>query len=103
MDQQRIETGVVQFGSDYPGYFIRGDDCFAYALYLESALNNLPDNNDFDLMVAKINIAALIGMLRSSNCFLVDEKKYACQFLKTYDECVIKTEPEQFKNYGENI
>lgn len=30
----RVETGVVQFGDDWPGVFIRGDDAF----YLSTAL-----------------------------------------------------------------
>jgi hypothetical protein len=26
---ERVETGPVQFGDDWPGLFIRGDDCLA--------------------------------------------------------------------------
>jgi hypothetical protein len=25
--ENRVETGAVQFGNDWPGLFIRGDDC----------------------------------------------------------------------------
>lgn len=32
----RVETGVVQFGNDWPGVFIRGDNGAGYALALES-------------------------------------------------------------------
>lgn len=31
-DQERIETGAVQFNDDWPGLFIRGDN--AYVLYV---------------------------------------------------------------------
>lgn len=34
----RVETGVVQFGEDWPGVFIRGDNALGYALALEAAL-----------------------------------------------------------------
>lgn len=31
----RVETGVVQFGEDWPGYFIRGDDCMRLRMEME--------------------------------------------------------------------
>ena len=34
----RVETGVVQFGDDWPGVFIRGDNAAALAMSLEQAL-----------------------------------------------------------------
>lgn len=33
-----IETGAVQFGDDWPGVFIRGDNAMAFALYVEMEL-----------------------------------------------------------------
>ena len=33
--KERVETGAVKFGDDWPGLFIRGDDAF----YLEQILN----------------------------------------------------------------
>lgn len=33
----RPETGVMQFGDDWPGVFIRGDNAFAYAIALKHA------------------------------------------------------------------
>jgi hypothetical protein len=38
---KRVETGPVQFGSDWPGLFIRGDDALYYAIALEKGLNAL--------------------------------------------------------------
>lgn len=35
-DGKRVETGVVQFGDDWPGVFLRGDD--AYLRYGSAAL-----------------------------------------------------------------
>lgn len=37
----RIESGVVQFGDDWPGVFFRGDTAFAYASQLQEALEGL--------------------------------------------------------------
>lgn len=35
----RPETGTMQFGDDWPGVFIRGDDAFAFATAIRSVLN----------------------------------------------------------------
>jgi hypothetical protein len=37
----RAETGVIAFGDDWPGVFIRGDDAFGYAHSLRIALEAL--------------------------------------------------------------
>jgi len=29
MESRRVETGVVRFGEDWPGYFLRGDDALS--------------------------------------------------------------------------
>jgi len=39
----RVETGPVQFGDDWPGVFIRGDNAFAYSMALSDALEQLED------------------------------------------------------------
>jgi hypothetical protein len=41
----RVETGAIQFGEDWIGYFIRGDDCFGLAAQiklLEGYLSDAP-------------------------------------------------------------
>jgi hypothetical protein len=50
----RVETGVTQFGDDWPGVFIRGDDAFAFALYLESV----------ERTGDEINVEGLLNLLR---------------------------------------
>ncbi len=42
--KHRIETGAVQFGDDWPGLFIRGDDAFYLRQILESILEYIPEN-----------------------------------------------------------
>lgn len=35
----RVETGPVQFGDDWPGVFLRGDNALGYALALREQLD----------------------------------------------------------------
>ena len=39
---ERIETGAIRFGDDWPGLFIRGDN----AVYLSFAIKKLLDEGD---------------------------------------------------------
>ena len=62
---ERVETGPVQFGDDWPGVFIRGDNAMALALYLEqfvaAADNYCPGEN----AIARANVERHIAFLRS--------------------------------------
>jgi hypothetical protein len=40
----RVETGVVQFGADWPGVFIRGDEALALAGVIDNLARYLPTN-----------------------------------------------------------
>jgi hypothetical protein len=42
----RVETGALQFGEDWPGLFLRGDDCLHLLLWLEHMLENDTDSID---------------------------------------------------------
>lgn len=35
---ERVETGPVQFNDDWPGLFIRGDECFCILTVVDSVL-----------------------------------------------------------------
>ncbi len=37
----RPETGVLRFGDDWPGYFMRGDSAVAFAIRLESVMSRM--------------------------------------------------------------
>lgn len=41
--EPRVETGPVQFGDDWPGVFIRGDNAFFYARGLERLIRETED------------------------------------------------------------
>lgn len=36
---ERVETGVVQFGDDWPGIFLRGDAALPYSMYLRQLMD----------------------------------------------------------------
>jgi len=38
---ERVETGAVKFGDDWPGIFIRGDDCLKLILVLDVSTGNV--------------------------------------------------------------
>ena len=65
---KRVETGVTQFGDDWPGVFIRGDCAFGYAMYLRNFINNEKDE------ISKASVFGLLSLLESC-----DER--ACQEL----------------------
>jgi hypothetical protein len=58
----RVETGPVQFGKDWPGTFIRGDDSAYYAMLL----NQLLETGEVDL-ISKIQLRGLVEELHGSN------------------------------------
>jgi hypothetical protein len=58
--KERVETGNLKFGDDWTGLFIRGDDAFAYALFLEKVLEDKADVLD------KIQLKSLLVLLRGT-------------------------------------
>lgn len=54
----RVESGVMQFGDDWPGVFFRGDDALYFAHLLSTALEESEISNWEDY----IAIAALQGL-----------------------------------------
>jgi hypothetical protein len=42
----RVETGAVQFGDDWPGLFIRGDNALALMLWIRSLSELLANHPD---------------------------------------------------------
>ena len=54
----RIETGPLIVNEDWCGLFIRGDECFAYRLALESILTQREDRVD------KLHLGTLNDLLK---------------------------------------
>jgi hypothetical protein len=72
-EHTRVETGAVQFNSDWPGVFIRGDNAVGYAMCLEQALKILKSESDlhdgcqdFALAIALVNLDSLKKLLQSA-------------------------------------
>ena len=40
---ERVESGAVQFGNDWPGIFLRGDNTFGFLLAMKSFLDKTPE------------------------------------------------------------
>lgn len=59
---ERVETGPIQFGDDWPGVFIRGDHALYFAMMLEGILQkqNSTDNN-----IVVFNTAILKGLVNT--------------------------------------
>lgn len=61
-DGPRVETGPVQFGNDWPGVFIRGDEAMYYAMMLRIAIACIGDTGAGGV---KSNLESLERVLQS--------------------------------------
>jgi len=64
-DDGRVETGPVQFGDDWPGVFIRGDNAANCAMLLHAVITesgNTPRTNH----VARVMLTGLYNTLRGA-------------------------------------
>ena len=59
--EKRVETGPIQFGDDWPGIFIRGDNAFGMVMALRSYIA-APDSP-----LGQIGIKGVIRRLLSAN------------------------------------
>jgi hypothetical protein len=64
--QGRVETGDVQFGDDWPGLFIRGDNAFALALAVKRLQKHFEDKppDNLDVMLAMSELNGLFDIIR---------------------------------------
>lgn len=62
----RVATGVVKFGNDWPGVFVRGDDALGYAAKLRLLLAGAKMRDDeFDAWARVADLAALLESCRA--------------------------------------
>ena len=78
----RIETGPTQFGSDWPGLFVRGDDCMRFACALQAFLERHPIGN-YDA-IDSAPVKGLLEMLRSTDT----RRRVVVQKLKEFEQCL---------------
>ena len=81
----RPETGPMQFGTDWPGVFIRGDNAFAFANYLTVAIESL----ESEMMLPRLSptlesVKGLRDVLQSAYKEAAETQK-----LKEFDECIV--------------
>lgn len=63
MSKHRPETGSMQFGDDWPGVFIRGDNAAGYALALQDILSH-PSLITESPRVSVFSLMTVSGLLR---------------------------------------
>lgn len=81
-EQQRPETGPLEFEGDWPGVFIRGDNAFGYALALEMLI---ADESPQHRQMALMNLNGLAELLRSCDTRNLDPEDL--QKLAPFTEC----------------
>ncbi len=62
-EDERVESGPIMFGDDWPGTFIRGDDSFNLAHHLRRLLPTVGDEQ----LIAREVLWGLVHLLESSN------------------------------------
>lgn len=91
-EHKRVETGSLQFGDDWPGVFIRGDNAAYYGMILRQYLEK-PEN--FKDTITEGIISQLSELL--SGCLVTSNgNPKECQYVKDFNEVVLD-KPSPFK------
>lgn len=61
--EERVETGAIRFGTDWPGLFIRGDNAVWYHMALTSILEKPEFKDKLDL-TERTALTSLISILK---------------------------------------
>lgn len=64
-DGGRVETGAVQFGSDWPGLFIRGDTAAYLAMLIRSLLAEGESPEPLSFMLTRSNLKAIADLIET--------------------------------------
>jgi len=64
--EPRVETGAVQFGDDWPGYFIRGDGACYLAICINSVLSQLTANQLKDVFFHATELQGLADAINAN-------------------------------------
>lgn len=65
--EERVESGPVQFGDDWPGVFIRGDNAAYYAMMLNTLLSMKSRDESPEAGIERMVLTGLVELLNSSN------------------------------------
>jgi hypothetical protein len=69
--KERVETGPIQFGNDWPGIFIRGDNALWFAFLLKGFLDGTIPKED---VVSMMQLRGFLSDLYSCNVTLPKEE-----------------------------
>lgn len=66
-NMNRVETGVIQFGDDWPGVFIRGDNACHMAMLMRTAAQSLRVSINDEISAAQLeSYAELIASCKAT-------------------------------------
>lgn len=70
--EERVETGPIQFGNDWPGVFVRGDSAGWYAFQLKRLIESQDYEFPFDVELMLRNLHSdMIGAVEGPSAGLV--------------------------------
>ena len=80
----RLESGHVQFGEDWPGFFLRGDNAGSFGMQITAILTHYKevagDRPDF----LHLDVAQVGNLAKKLKATVARPQ---CQMMKSYDEC----------------
>jgi len=89
--QSRVESGPIQFGKDWPGLFMRGDDAFGHALDIRNAWGWIKDKYGDDPMPLGLLLAMKqLAGVADKICQGVDVGKVVKESLSSEIDATIK-------------
>jgi hypothetical protein len=80
----RAESGPIQFGDDWTGVFLRGDDAFAVAISLQAVL----DDDAEDATLNRFILEPFLKLLKQSNHS--NPGRVPPRLLRSFQECLKK-------------
>jgi hypothetical protein len=80
---KRAESGTIQFGDDWPGLFLRGDDAFFYAQLLDELLAALKEGRE----AGSVTREAIEGIKEFLLSVKVDEAQTPTK-LQPFEKCL---------------
>lgn len=57
--QERVESGAIRFGDDWPGLWLRGDDAFGLSLNIRTVVEYLNAKRDKENIPGELYLALL--------------------------------------------
>lgn len=76
----------MQFGEDWPGLFLRGDNCREYWTLLESVLAAM-ESGRVPTMYEASHLRTLVGVLKATDQSQLDAGQSHVQQLRDYADC----------------